>query len=120
MERIGNSNAFKWPYPQDIYNTLKEDVLCLCNPPVRSRGSSTRALLSLSQSDYEKAIAKFNVYMTKVYFQTFYLLIWGEKQKQLFYYIKYKVFRFPVRKNCKRCLNMTIIAPYLHILQYLQ
>jgi hypothetical protein len=55
MERLGDS--LKWPRRLDMLNTLKQDVLFVCEPPtVSSRSSSSRSVTyTLSKATIKKA-----------------------------------------------------------------
>ncbi len=62
MERLGDS--LKWPRRLDMLNTLKEDVLFVCEPPtVSSKSSSSRSVTyTLSKATFKKAKNMFLLY----------------------------------------------------------
>lgn len=67
MERVA-ANVFKWPAKVDKLNTLKEDILHACQPPMPSTttSSSRNITFSLSKEDHGIATTLFN----KAYYQT--------------------------------------------------
>jgi hypothetical protein len=62
MEQLGDS--LKWPRRLDMLNTLKEDVLFVCEPPtVSSKSSSSRSVTyTLSKATFKKAKNMFLLY----------------------------------------------------------
>lgn len=60
MERVA-MNIFKWPVKIDKLNTLKEDVLLACQPPLpsSSTSSSRNITYSISKEDISKVVDLF-------------------------------------------------------------
>lgn len=60
MERVA-SNLFKWPSKLDKLNTLIEDVMFACQPPLPSTSTSSSRTISysLSKDDLLKAVVMF-------------------------------------------------------------